>query len=165
MSKYESNRPDGARFGKPDATGRSSGKEVGRKAAQAKPPAGETWVWLTRELLCSDAYQALGINERRFVDFLLIEQCNHAGRENGNLKATYNQLTAFGLTGGRKNISETIKKVEATGLVKVTRVGMRHMSTYTLAFYPTADGEPATDDWRKFERSKIQKSGDRSDPR
>ena len=46
-----------SRFGKPDATGRSSGKLGGRAGKLMKPPQGEPWVWLTRELLASDAWR------------------------------------------------------------------------------------------------------------
>ncbi len=45
-------------FGKPDPTGRSSGKLTGRSASLMRPPDGEPFVWLTRELVGSDAWQA-----------------------------------------------------------------------------------------------------------
>ena len=41
-----------------------------RERQSATPAAGEPWVWLTRELLRSDAWRSLGINGRRVVDFL-----------------------------------------------------------------------------------------------
>ena len=51
------------------------------------PPKGEPWVWLTRDLLRSQAWRGLGINARRLVDFLLIEYMNHGGKRNGHLLA------------------------------------------------------------------------------
>ena len=85
-------------FGKPDATGRSSGRLSGRESALRKAPKGEPWVWMTRELLTSDAWKGLSVNGRRLIDFLLIEHMNHAGLANGTLRATYEQLIDYGLT-------------------------------------------------------------------
>jgi hypothetical protein len=44
-----------------------------------RPPAGQPFVWLTREILRSDAWRSLGINGRRFIDFLLIEHMAKGG--------------------------------------------------------------------------------------
>ncbi len=85
-------------FGKPDATGRSSGKRTGRAGKAHRPPKSEPWVWLTRELLASATWRAMSANTARLIDFLLVEHMNHAGTENGNLKATHEQLRAYGLT-------------------------------------------------------------------
>ena len=60
-------------FGKPDATGRSSGKLSGRARRLRSPPRGESWIWLTRELLESPAWRALNPNARKLIDFLLVE--------------------------------------------------------------------------------------------
>ena len=79
-------------FGKPDQTGRSSGKRTGRAAKAHRPPKGEPWVWLTRELLASPAWRRQSAKTARLITFLLIEHMNHAGTENGNLKATHEQL-------------------------------------------------------------------------
>jgi hypothetical protein len=146
-------------FGKPDATGRSSGKLNGRSGRNARPPAGEPWAWLTAELLASDAWRSLSINARRVIDFLLVEHCGHAGRENGRLKATHDQLYAFGVTNGaiRKAIDECCSK----GLlvcVKGGRWGCCNVpSLYRLTFYADADANPATDDWKRFKLAPIKK--------
>ena len=79
-------------FGKPDASGRSSGKLTGERKKLRQPPKGEPFVWLTRELLTSPAWRAMSPNAARLIDFLLVEHTNHAGTENGNLLATYDQL-------------------------------------------------------------------------
>ena len=141
------------RFGKPDATGRSSGKLGGRRGRMQKPPEGEPWVWLTREILASDAWKSLGVNARRFLDFLLIEHMNHAGTENGNLRATYGQLEAFGV--GAKYVSAAIAEAEAVGLIDAHRGGMRTATIFTLTWLPDRDGAPATDRWK---RTRNQKS-------
>src|SRR5277367_1080193 len=87
-----------ATFGRPDATGRSSGKLNSRDARLRLPPKGKPWAWLTGELLVSHAWRARSINARRLIDRLLVEHCNHAGRENGHLTATHEQLRAYGMT-------------------------------------------------------------------
>lgn len=144
-----------ARIGKPDRTGRSSGKIAGRRGRQMKPPKGEPWVWLTRELLLSDAFRSLGIHARRFIDALLVEHMNHAGTENGNLKATYGQLTAAGRS-SRRDVVRGIAEAEEKGLVDCRRAGMRVATTYTLTWLPSRDGSPATNRWKGYQ---IQKSG------
>ena len=85
-------------FGRPDATSRSSGRLSGSRAKKLRgPPKGESWVWLTRELVSSPAWRHRSINCVRFIDFLMAEHMNHSGFENGNLIATYDQLVAWGI--------------------------------------------------------------------
>ena len=141
------------RFGKPDSTGRSSGKVGGRRGKAQKPPAGEPWCWLTREMLASQAWRSLSINARRFMDFLLIEHMNHAGTENGGLKATYQQLEQFGLHANK--ISAAIVDCEKAGLIASERGGMRVATTYTLTWLPSRHDTPASNKWKQF---KVQKS-------
>ena len=86
------------RFGKADQKGRSSGIWSGRQGTNRRPPKGEPWIWLTRELLSSASWRATSINCRRLIDFLLVEHMNHAGTENGNLAAPYDHLVPWGLT-------------------------------------------------------------------
>lgn len=139
-----------AHDGKPDATGRSSGKRTGRIAKLRMPPPKEPWVWLTRQLLTSPAWCAMSVNAHRLMTFLLVEHMNHAGRENGNLKATYNQLVEYGLT--RRKITEAILELEALGLVRVEHGGRYNMtnrpSKFRLTFYCDATGNPTTNDWK-----------------
>jgi hypothetical protein len=147
-----------ARKGKPNGTGRSSGKIGGSYGKRMKPPKGEPWVWLTRELLSSDAWRSMSINALRFVECLLIDHMGHAGTENGNLKATYGQLIAFGIT-SRRRVVRAIENAESLGLVDVQRRGMRTATTYTLTFYPLPDGTPPTNRWKRFASPENQKSG------
>src|SRR5688572_19535116 len=62
-----------------------------KKTNTPKPPQ-EQFAKMSRDLLRSDAWRSLGINERRVIDFLLIEHMSKGGRENGRLKAPYRQL-------------------------------------------------------------------------
>ena len=91
------------------------------------------------------------VNTARLIDFLLIEHRNHAGLENGNLKATYDQLVEYGLT--RSEIKAAILEAGFLGLVKVTYEGGRYAgnnqpSTYRLTFYADKEGGPATNQWK-----------------
>ena len=65
----------------------------GRKATSTTG----NWAPMPRELLISDAWRSLSINARRFIDFVLIEYLNNAGKTNGNLKAPRRQLWDFGI--------------------------------------------------------------------
>ena len=146
-------------FGKPNRTGRSSGKLSSREGRTQKPPPGEPWVWLTRELLTSDAWCSLRINSRRLIEFLLIEHMSHAGRCNSDLKVTYDQLQAFGLS--RSEISAAIEEAEFLGLIRVNHGGRWQMtnqpSTFCLTFYSDKDGNPATNDWKRVDLDQIQR--------
>ncbi len=137
-------------FGKPDATGRSSGKRTGRAGEAHRPPKGEPFVCMTRELMASAAWRAQGINTIRLVTFLLIEQMNHAATENGNLKATYYHLVAHGLT--RSEIRTAIEEAKFLGLLRFQRggrwAGTNQPSTYRLTFLADRDGNPPTNEWK-----------------
>ncbi len=139
-----------ARFGKPDATGRSSGKHTGRLKKVLSPPKGEPWVWLTSELLSSDAWRAQSVNCRKLLDFLIVEHANHAGLENGNLKAPYDHLVEYGLT--RSQIRAATEEADFLGLLRVKRggryAGNNQPSVYRLTFLPCAnEAEAPTNEW------------------
>lgn len=139
--------------GKADRKGRSSGKIAGKKNREWRsPPKDEPWTWLTRDLLESDAWRTQSIHCRRLIDFLLLDQMANAGRENGRLMATYDQLVAFGMT--RKRISAAIKEAERRGLVRVQHGGRWNMtnkpSLFRLTFYADHTGAPASNDWKRY---------------
>jgi hypothetical protein len=138
------------RGNRPDAPGRRSG----RAARNARPPEGEPWVWLLRDLLRSLAWRALSLSARRFIDFLLIEHMNHAGTENGNLMATYDQLQKFGIR--RNSIAGAIAHAEDVGLIEC-RKGPRQIATrYTLTFYAVNDAAP-TNRWRFYRGTPLRR--------
>ena len=78
-----------SRFGKPDATGRSSGKRSGSDRKLRSPPKGEAWAWMTRDMLTSPAIGPKAIPNwsgssklRRFTglsSFLATAMCKTAG--------------------------------------------------------------------------------------
>lgn len=148
-----------ARKGRPDATGRSSGKFGGRIGKLMKPPKGEPFVWLTRELLESDAWQSLGINARRLIDRLLLDHMSHAGTENGRLKATHAQLEQFGIS--RRHIPTAIADAEHVGLIDVCRGGRHVATTYTLTWLPLPNGTPASNRWKLY-CAKASRKGNKS---
>lgn len=137
-------------YGKPDATGRSSGKRTGRDRKLRSPPKDKPWTWVTRELLCSPAWRAQSTNCRRLMDFLMVEHINHAGTENGKLMATHLQLEAYGLT--RNCIADAILEARFLGLVRFDRGGRWGLtklpSIFRLTFYTDRDGVPATNEWK-----------------
>jgi hypothetical protein len=116
----------------------------------------------TLPLISSVAWRSRSINCRRLLDFLEIEHLTNAGKENGNLKAPYNQLEEFGIARGY--INKAIEEAEYLGLVICDR-GLResrtksYMNTYTLTYVATTVYDDKggslryapTDDWRKLE--------------
>jgi hypothetical protein len=121
------------------------------------------WAWLPRDLLASEAWRSMSIHCRRFIDFLMIDHCAHAGRENGRLQATYNQLVRFGIS--RRHIARAIRETTDRGLVRVTRAGglfgvesRRTPSLYRLTWIGTAyPAAQPTNEWRRYQREKISR--------
>jgi len=144
---------------KPNHSGRNAGWSRKEKMTFG-PPKDEPWVWHTTDMLCSPAWKAMGINARRFIDFLEVEHRNHAGKENGNLKATYDQLVSFGLS--RCKIRSAIKEAAFLGLIQVVTQGGRWAETnqpsvYRLTFYARKDASPATNEWKGKTEEGIRK--------
>ena len=147
-------------FSRHDKTGRSTGKLMRKEGRLISPPKGESWIWLPLELLRSDAWQGMSIHCRKFLDFLCVEHCNHAGLQNGGLQATYDQLAKAGLS--RKRISNAIREADARGLVRVMRQGglygldaRRTTSLYRLTWIGTITPQGyATNEWKKFVKKK-----------
>ncbi len=145
-------------FGKPDATGRSSGIPPGRRGALMKPPKNEPWVWRTRETTESDAWRCRSINLARLIDFLELEHMNHAGTENGDLIATHNQLVKWGI--GKRYVTAAIDEGIYLGLIRVRRggrwAGKNDASRYRLTYYADKYGNPATNDWKPRTEDEIK---------
>ena len=148
-----------ARFGKPDATGRSSGKFSGRDKKLRAPPRGEPWIWHTREMLTSEAWRTLGVHARRLIDFLEIDHMSNAAQSNGELMATYDQLTDYGIP--RRKIKGAIEEAKRLGFIDVDYGGRWNMtnrpSLYRLTYYTDRYGDPPTNDWRGFRKKGIEK--------
>jgi hypothetical protein len=106
----------------------------------AKNQRTEPFIMLPLKLLASRAWQALGINERRFIEFLMIEHMRHGGQRNGHLLAPRLQLEEFGI--GARFISDAIEETEQLGLVDCKRGVGRRPSVYMLTWLPLSNGAP-----------------------
>jgi hypothetical protein len=120
-----------------------------------RPPADMPWIWLTREMLESPTWQALGIHERRVLERVMLEHMAHAGTENGNLVVTYRDFREYGVRD--KSIKTAITAVEALGWIqivvqgKASFEGQRYPSRYALTWLPQPSlGKPATNRWREI---------------
>jgi hypothetical protein len=144
-------------FGRPDATGRSSGIRTGRAGKAHRPPKDEPWVWETRALLSSPAWQAQSINAHRLIDFLKLEHMSHAGTENGNLKATHEQLRAFGLSANL--IRDAIEEALFLGLIDFERggrwAGTNQPSVFRLTFLADRNNNSPTNEWKSQTKEEI----------
>lgn len=80
------------------------------------------FIRLSKALLEAPAWKYKSILVDKLLQFLFIEHLNHAGTENGNLLATYKQLSSFGI--GKQYINLTIQEAEELGLIVCER-GMR----------------------------------------
>lgn len=144
---------------KHNATGRDSGKWTAREKKIWGPPRGEPFAWMTTAMLSHPAWRSLSLNARRIIDFLQIEHRAHAGLENGNLAAPYDQLQRVGVT--RRLIRRALTELEAAGFLRVThRGGMwqggKSPSRYRLTFYRTHDRAPATNDWKRVTGEQVK---------
>jgi hypothetical protein len=142
---------------KVDVTGRSTRIPASRRDRKAsRPPADGPWVWLTRELMSTDAWQTLSINERRVIERPLIEHMNHAGTMNGQLRVSHRQFITWGVT---KNMAApAIHGLQARGLVRITPAesngDIRGYYQYRLTFLPADYSEP-TNEWRSFRAPEL----------
>ena len=121
----------------------SAAKDAGRT---------ETFVKLRRSLLTSAAWTMMSVNCFRLMNFLMAEHLSKGGKENGNLRATYDQLVERGIP--RRLVHRTIDEAEALGLIRAVRGGRRgftnHMTDYTITYLPCRRGNywaDPTDDW------------------
>lgn len=106
----------------------------------------EQFVKVPRDLLRSEAWQSCGINERRILDFLMLEHLRHYGRRNGGLVAPHQQLAKHGV--GASYIAPAFRNLEVRGLVTCRRQ-YHSPTTYALTWLPS-DGLPPTNEWRRF---------------
>ena len=140
-------------YRKTGAHNRSTGPIAGKRMRKALSPPSNAgfWVAVPLDLLNSPAWVAMSAQCRKFVDALMADFCGHSGMENGNLKATYDQLEARGVR--RKIILDVVVEAEALGVAQASR-GQRSYgsriapSTYRLTWYGTPDGLMATHEWK-----------------
>ena len=110
------------------------------------PTRTEAFVKLPRRLLESEAWRSLGINARRFLEFLMLEHMRHGGKKNGSLFAPRRQLERFGI--GARYISRAIEEAEQLGVVDCKRGVGRRPSVYALTWLPMGDGSAPGNRWR-----------------
>jgi hypothetical protein len=123
------------------------------------------------ELIKSPAWKARSIHCVRLLDRLELENCAHAGKENGYLIVTYDQFVAYGI--GRRFVRPAIEEAVKLGLAKVTRQGLyrgaarRQPNLYQLTYLKSklvpGVGAPyflePTHEWRAFTgKTKPRKS-------
>jgi hypothetical protein len=140
-----------------NATGRTlKDWKPSRQAKRNRPPQGESWIWLTADMLESVVWRSMSLNARKIVDRLIVEHLAHAGTENGNLITTYSDFQQFGLR-RRSSIAPAIIEAETLGIIDVVERGgsayaeFRNPSRYALAWLDRKDGTPPTNRWKKFE--------------
>jgi hypothetical protein len=140
-----------------NATGRTfKDWKTSRQTKRNRPPQGESWIWLTADMLESAAWRSMSLNARKIVDRLIVEHLAHAGTENGNLITTYSDFQQFGLR-RRSSIAPAIIEAETLGIIDVIERGgsayaeFRNPSRYALAWLDRKDGTPPTNRWKTFE--------------
>ena len=132
----------------------------------------QCFIKLERELLNSVSWRKMSISCKRLIDFLCEEHLSTGGKENGNLKAPYDQLVAVGIS--RRLISRTILEADWLGLIRIERGELRgavnDVSRYTLtfvSFFKEGRWKNPLGDWKtvneeeiiRFQRSHKIKSG------
>jgi hypothetical protein len=123
----------------------------------------------TRALLESDAWRRRSIHLVRVLDRLELEHLDHAGKENGYLKVTYDDFVKYGVS--RRFIRPALQEGVARGLILITHpggysgAGRQDPSTYQLTYLPSkfipVAGAPQylepLNEWTKFSSTKLER--------
>ena len=105
------------------------------------------FVQVARDLLESKAWKAMGLNDRRALDFLMLEYLRQGGKRNGRLVAPRRQLEQHGIN--RNAVTDTINNLQRLGLIDL-QVGVgRRPHLYGLTWLHHADGSPPTHRWKR----------------
>jgi hypothetical protein len=143
---------------KVNQTGRDRKKlAAGSWSKMNRPPEGEPFTWLTREMLSSPAFTALSRRAYLVLFRILLEHMAHAGRANGLLVVSHGAFAAYGIPDGTQ--AEAIREAVALGWVAVTEKGrlsygsVNRATRFRLTFLPTASPDscttwPATNEWK-----------------
>jgi hypothetical protein len=119
-----------------------------------RPPQGEPFIWLTRELLESDAWRTAPLQTRRFLERVMLEHMAHAGTENGRLVVTVDQCKAWGIP--RNAVTEAQRDARRRGLVYLGEQGCwaprrgRRPNRFGLGWLPGHDGSAAPNNWKAW---------------
>lgn len=98
-------------------------------------------------LLESRAWKKLGVNEKRFLEYLMVQNMRRAGRINGEITAPHRELVDSGI--GGRFISKVISNLEGRGLIKRFRHDAYSPHTYALTWL-SCRGAPPTNEWKLY---------------
>ena len=113
-------------------------------------------MWVTREMLESEAWRTAPLHTRRLVDRLIIEHMNHGGHENGNLICTYDDFVNSGVR--RNTIKQAQDDAARRGLIYLVARGKpssgpgRRPSIFGLGWLPGKAGDAAPNRWKDYAR-------------
>lgn len=125
----------------------------------SRPPKGKPWVWLTSEMLLSDAWQGLSANGLRALNRIMVEHMAHAGTENGQLIVTYDDFAEYGIR--KPSIPAAIKELEYLGWVTVRRGrsvdGTKEPNLFCLTWLPNSvDRSLPTNRWKAITSEHVE---------
>jgi hypothetical protein len=98
-------------------------KSVRLRKERNRPPPDEPWIWLSREMLESEAWRLLPAAAKMVVFRIAIEHMHHAGTENGNLAVTYDDFVQYGVR--RNSIRQAVEHAVQHGFTVITERGRR----------------------------------------
>jgi hypothetical protein len=138
-----------------------------RKRPEAKapnaPPDGQAWIWWTKEMYESPAFQELTKHKgaRTVVDRIAYEHLSQGGKGNGRLKVTFDNFVAWGMS--RAKVGDNVAIAQALGFIKLVKRGLasfedlRFPSEYAVT-WQTIGSELPTNDWRYVFNEDIAKA-------
>ncbi len=132
---------------------RTAGRVGDRQRREAgRPPPGENWVWFTREMIDSPAWEAMPLAARKVLEAMMSEHLQQGGTRNGSLVVTYDEIAARGVR--RSSIPEAIAVAVGLGWIDVTFAGgrsygsVKRPSEYGVTWLPQNDCLSATHRWK-----------------
>jgi hypothetical protein len=141
-------------------SGQATNPSLRRFQKRNRPPPGEAFICITREMLESDSWRAMPLYARKIVERIMLEHMAHAGRENGGLKITYAQFAAYGVR--RAAVKSAISIAEELGWIDTVERGIRaygsarRPSRYGLTWLLRSDWTPASNRWRNLTREEAR---------
>jgi hypothetical protein len=103
-----------------------------KRGKLCQPPIEGAFIYHRLPMLDSPAWRVLTLSARRVLDRLELEHMIHAGRKNGELIATYDNLQKYGI-GGRREIKLALAELEALGFIEFTRRGRGGNADFRIA--------------------------------
>jgi hypothetical protein len=115
----------------------------------------EPWVPHRRSMLESPAWRMLPYLARQLLSRIELEFMRHAGKDNGKLVATYDDLAKYALCQNPRAIAQAVRQAEALGFIIVTRGrggrgATRQPNQFRLTYLQGQNGGPATDEWTEI---------------